>query len=53
MVHLTMNEMESVNGGIDQSKVAKNAERAEKTCGKGNVKSVSETGFSCFRQKSK
>ena len=47
---LETKEIEVVAGGTaadDAAAVRANAQTAENTCGKGNVASVSTTGFSC------
>ena len=47
---LETKEIEVVAGGTaseDAAAVRANAQQAELTCGKGNVKSVSTTGFEC------
>jgi hypothetical protein len=44
---LTLAQTQAVAGGSNTDAVAKNAATAVATCGAGNVKSVSTTGFEC------
>ncbi len=48
MRDLNINETMLVNGGTETTDAVKeNARTAVETCGAGNVKSVSDTGFEC------
>jgi hypothetical protein len=50
MRELNVSEMKEVNGGEGETAseaVRKNAQTANDTCGKGNVKSVTKDGFEC------
>ncbi len=49
MRELNINELILVNGGTETASeaVRKNAKTANETCGVGNVKSVTTTGFEC------